>query len=478
MPAIKNHTNLTRLLLTSLMLTSLLIVAFAIDDDDPTTPSPGADTIGDPYFPELGNGGYDALDYFIDLDVDMETNTIAGTVIIELQALEALSSFNLDFAGFEIEAITVDEIEATFERDGRELIITPVDSISQDQVVVVAVTYAGVPGRDTGVTGLAFAGGWNLYSGGVYVASQPDGASLWYPTNDHPRDKATYTFEITVAPEFNVAANGILQEVIDESNGDKTYIWRTEDLTASYLTTVNIGDLVRQFDLAPGGVAIRNYFPRDKATQARQVFQNTPQMLEYFTEIFGEYPFEVYGVVMADANIPFALETQTISLFGTGILNSSRAEFTVAHELAHQWFGNSVSPASWQDIWLNEGFATYASALWFGHANGEGAYEAVMQTWTEQISTPAAISRSVPIGDPGGLQMFNGAVYIRGAVVLHELRLLVGDDVFFDIIQTYYATFANSYASISDFIEVSETVSGQDLTEFFDGWLYQVEIPE
>jgi aminopeptidase N len=431
--------------------------------------------IGDPYFPTLGNSGYDVEHYTIDLAADMEEDTIAGTVTLEAQATQDLDVFHLDFLGYTISAIAVNGEEADFVRQRRELIITPAQPLDEGEAFTVDVTYSGTPTGEGG-----YSSGWVRYKEGVYVASEPAGAANWYPVNDHPRDKATYTFRITVAEPYVVAANGLLQETVD--NGDtRTYVWESQFPMASYLATVNIGDFVEQTQEGPDDLPIRNYFPERLAEDAAEVFERTPEMIALFNALFGPYPFEAYGVVIADTPLFFALETQTITLFGAeivpeGVLGVSGwgtdAESVVAHELAHQWFGNSVSPANWEDIWLNEGFATYASALWTEHTQGYEALEDEMRRNYFFIA-----GGDYAPGQPPADNLFNQGVYLQGGWTLHALRLEVGDDVFFEIIQTYYDRYKYGNADTKDFIGLAEEVSGQDLTAFFKAWLYEGGVP-
>ncbi len=432
--------------------------------------TPGASGVGDPYFPHLGNGGYDALHYTIDLDADLDSSTISATVTMQARATQALSRFNLDFGGFTISSITVNGRPATFEREERELIITPAQAIANNAEFEVAVTYSGSPGRNTNLS--PYSRGWTFYSGGSYVASEPDGASLWYPVNDHPSDKATYTIITTVPEPYTVAANGILEDV-SRTNNYRTYTWENHDPTASYLVTVNISEFVRSDDTVVDGVPIRNYFPAHHQTAGEYVFSHTGHMMETFNEVLTPYPFEAYGAVVADTSLPFALETQTMSLFGNNILRGDAgAQVVIAHELAHSWFGNHVSPATWRDIWLNEGFATYASVLWIEEHYGRDVAMSAMDNWYN-----VARNSRVIIGDPGRDNLFSVSVYYRGAWTLHALRERVGDEHFFEIIATYQNRYAHGNAEIADFVEVAEEISGRNLDGFFESWLYQANIP-
>jgi aminopeptidase N len=435
-------------------------------------PAPAvSDGMGDPYYPQLGNGGYDVLHYTIDLAVDMESGAISGSTTLAMRAIDDLSAFNLDFEALDIASIEVDGQAATYQRDGRELTIVPAEPIRHVMPFTTTVHYSGVP-QSVMPESVPIAIGW-IYTGDlVYVVSEPWGAATWYPVNDHPRDKATYTFRITVAKPYVVAANGLLAETID--NGDtRTFVWESRDPMASYLATVNINTFVEQTEEGPNGLPIRNYFPEHLAAKAQEVFAPTVEMLELFEGLFGPYPFEAYGVAVADLPLGFALETQTMSVFGSDLASAppSYAEGTVAHELAHQWFGNSVSPANWQDIWLNEGFATYAEWLWYEHRYGPEARDQQVALIYEFVEgTP-------PPGTPPPDDLFNQGVYGRGGLTLHALRVRLGDELFFTLLRTYAEQYRNSNASTAEFIALAEQVGQQDLAAFFDAWLYQRELP-
>lgn len=432
------------------------------------SPQPGADGIGDPFYPQLGNGGYDVQHYTISLSVDMEKRTIAGFTIIEAQATQDLSRFNLDFHGLEISELLINDNNVAFKRSDGELIITPSEPLLDEADFTVTVVYSGEPV----LLGEVFSGseGWLWYDDyGVYVFGEPYGASTWYPVNDHPLDKATYTFAITVPKPYSVAANGLLQQIIEHDDGSATHIWEASDPMASYLTTVNIAEFIRVTEEGPNGLLIRNYFPTDADESVMEPYERTAEMIALFNEVFGPYPFEAYGVMVMGVNFWAALETQTMSFFGR-----HTSEWVVAHELAHQWFGDSVSIAEWEDIWLNEGFASYAELLWIEHTEGtismmneaQNVYEYAQRT---QMTAPAS---------PSPDNLFSRMVYDRGALVLHALRMEVGDMVFFEILQTYFARFKNSNATTEDFIALAEEISQRDLTTLFAGWLYSDEMPE
>lgn len=436
----------------------------------------GAPGLNDPYFPTLGNGGYDVLHYTLELAWDEASNIIDGLATLDAQATQDLARFNLDLGGFEVLSAGVDGQDVPFSRADRELTLQTGRALLSGQRFQVQIAYRGVPQQDAErLIDLPFGNGWERHAHGVYVASQPQGASLWFPANDHPLDKATYTFHVTVPKPYVVAANGVLSDVQDLGTHTRA-TWQVRQPMASYLATVNIGRFALVEDQADG-VPLRNYYPVRLARELEPVFAKTPQMIAFFSTIFGPYPFDVYGVVVAEARLAFALETQTLSLFGSNIRSYRDSEEIVVHELAHQWFGNSVSPANWREIWLNEGFATYASALWYERAYGQERFQTFMDNLCRVITEPSFVASAPLIGDPGAADMFHIAVYYRGAWTLHALRQQVGDDAFFRILRRYYAAYAHGHANTDGFIAIAEAESGQALGGFFRAWLYEKPVP-
>ena len=308
------------------------------------------------------------------------------------------------------------------------------------------------------------------------MAGEPDGASTFYPVNEHPCDKASYTLNVTVPKPYVVASVGHLQQTTD--NGQTTtYIWTTPNPVASYLVGLNIGLFDVETAQTPDGVKMRSYFPKDLPSDIHDTFRQTPEMVQFLSDTFGPYPFEESGVVVADTHLGFALETQTMPLFGNdvgeGASDNSGTE-TVLHELSHQWFGDSVSLEQWQDIWLNEGFATYAQWLWVEHTQGKAALDERVKLMYRIVSE----RKPPPPGDPTADTLFNPGVYLRGGLTLHALRLEVGDDAFFKILKTYAARYYHGNATTADFIAVSEEVSGKQLASFFNSWLHDPKMPD
>jgi len=437
-------------------------------------PQPGASGIGDSLYPGFGNGGYDAQHYSLDLNVtDIDPSTLDGTATIKAQATQNLSSFNLDFIGFAIDSITVNGKPAQFSRDGQELTITPVEPLLTNDTFYVEVKYNGSPEQITSVA-IPVPTGWVDFEGGSYVLSEPDGAANYYPVNDHPLDKASYTFRVTVPEPLEVAANGVLQETTD--NGDTTtYLFEARDPMASYLTTVDISQFDLETETKADEIPIRNYFAQGIPQELLEPFALQPKMLDFFSKIFGSYPFDVYGSVVMNTETGSALETQTLSIFGIDQLGRPSTEETIAHEVSHQWFGNSVSLADWSDIWLNESFATYSQGLWIEYSRGREALNDWVEAEYDFVS--GSLDELVPPGKPPADDLFNSGVYDWGALGLHALRLTIGDDAFFDTLSTYYDRFQGGNVTDDDFIGVAEEVSGKDLDAFFERWFYSEDLP-
>jgi aminopeptidase N len=390
--------------------------------------------------------------------------------VISATAPQPLRQFDLDLSGLDVTAVKVDDGAATFTRHDRELVITPAHPTGA--TFTVSVAYHGSPEPRT-TKALPIAVGWIATGDGSYVLSEPEGASTWYPVNDHPSDKASYTFHVTVPTGVTAVANGDLVSSTPTADGHTTFTFDEKAPMASYLAQLAIGDYRVTTEAGPNGVTIRNVFASQLETDPTAHFSRTPEMLQVFAGDFGPFPFDIYGALVVNDRTQFALETQTLSLFDPSYVDGPTAgDEAVAHELAHQWFGDSVTPSSWKDIWLNEGFATYAEWLWHEHTDG------VPVALTAQRTHDSLQPSGVLTGDPGVGHLFDvGAVYQRGALTLEALRLTVGDDAFFTTLRTYAARFAGKSVATADFIAVANEVAHRDLHDFFDQWLYRAPLP-
>jgi aminopeptidase N len=267
-----------------------------------------------------------------------------------------------------------------------------------------------------------------------------------------------------------VAANGLEKSVTDNGS-TRTFLWATDNPVAPYLVTLAIGKLSEETDTS-SDVLVRNFFDEGYPDSAKTGFARIPQMITYFESLFGPYPFEAYGVIGHNIPLNYSLETQTLTVFG----NSFTGEGVVSHELAHSWFGDSVTPYFWQDIWLNEGFASFAARMWQEHTLGaDSVHQSLARLYQAQVRNE---SRAITIGSPGPDDLFNTQVYDRGELTLAALRARLGDDTFFKLLRTYAARFYHANVTTHDFIALAEEISGQKLDDFFQAWLYRTPLPD
>jgi len=434
--------------------------------------SSGAATLNDPYVDTFGNGGYDVDHYDLFIDWDPELGALDGVASIKATATQELDQFNLDFVGMTISDVTVNGESARFVRDGFEVAITPAVLLPSGEPFTVKVSYNGTPGPPGEPILGEPAQGWQTRDGFSYVAGEPISASTWHPANDHPSDKATFQYTIIAPSDLTVAANGTLKfkTAFDDTT---TWVYDQPFPQATYLSTVIIGDFsIVDGGTSASGIPIRNVFDSSIDDVAAIPFANQPAMIDEFETLFGPYPFDVYGSAVVLDSIGGALETQTLSIYGVDVVGfGALTEKIISHELAHQWFGNSVSLAKWDDIWLNEGFASYAEALWLEASDPDFSYD---QWITEILYSGPDLLRHTdnPEGD-----LFAIHVYQRGALTLHGLRLEMGDDAFFELLRTWAEDNTDGNVTTEQFEALAADLHGSDLSGLFDQWLRTEAMP-
>jgi len=442
-----------------------------------TTIVPGSDVgapgVGDPYYADVGNGGYDVASYDVVVRVQIAgADRLDATATIDATATQPLRSFDLDLLGFDVGAVTVDGAPAGTTRSGRELTVTPATALRTGDRFRVVVPYQGAPGQASGVGDVLENGGWVDLAGYSVVIAEPVGAATWIPSNDHPSDKARFSITATVPAPLEAVSNGALLSRTDDGP-TSTFRWAAAEPMATYLMTLAVGeyDLVTRPDAA-GAAILDAYPPRDRAL-GDGAFGRFPEMLTFFAQEFGPYPFTQAGNVIVPGLPPLALECQTRSVFGLDVLGGGvDDDEVVSHELAHQWFGDAVSPAAWRDVWLNEGFATYAQWLWLEHAGGPTVAESARDA---HDATDRALD--VPPGDPGVDNLFARSVYDRGAMFLVELQRRMGDDKFFTLLRTWVEEHKYGTASTAEFLALAARVNGAPVDDLSQPWLYGPKLP-
>ena len=438
----------------------------ADDEPPPAGGTVGEDNVGDEYTPDSGATGYDVEHYDLDVAWDPGAEVLDGTTTITATATQDLTQLSLDLLALEVDGVTVDGDEAEVEVDGRDVVITLAEELAEGDEFEIVVEYSGTPEP---VLSAGFETGWlTTDDGGAYVIGEPDGAATWFPSNDHPSDKATVDLQVTVPRGWTVGGPGAFEG--QERDGQTvTWSWSEDDPMATYLVPLAIGRYEMIEDETDDGLPLVSFFPEDEADRFAAAFADAGEMISTFEELFGPYPFDEYGALVVPEETGLALETQSRSTFGDDVAD---VELFRAHELAHQWFGDAVTPERWEDIWLNEGFASYAEMLWFEASRPDYDIDA------DAESRRATIDDGGPIVDPGVDRWFGNSVYQRGGLALHALRRTVGDDDFFEILQQWVADNGGENVTTDDFIALAEDVSGQDLGDFFDAWLEGEGVPE
>ncbi|WP_432141999.1 M1 family metallopeptidase [Streptomyces sp. bgisy084] len=426
--------------------------------------SPGAPGVGDPYFPRLGNGGFDALHYDLGVSYQPGSGRLDGRTKLTARATKNLSAFDLDLQKLTVDSVRVNGRRAHFGRSGDEITVRPDFPLRRGAKFTVTVAYHGVPKPLSGPIVFGSDYGWMKTKDGVFVACEPNAASTWFPSSDHPGDKATYDIRIDAPKGLTGVSNGRLVGT-REAHGRSYAHWRESRPMATYLATATIGKFDVRTGTTPGGTPIYVATDPTLPTGKVDVYGITAEATDYWSKVFGPYPFEETGAIVDDMpQAGFSLEVQSKPVY-----SAVRSESTIVHELAHQWFGDSVSVKRWQNIWLNEGFATYAQWLWSEHRGTRSAHDTLRAQYAD-IPADSAFWK-VKVADPQRDTMFAGAVYARGAMTLQVLRERIGDQAFFELLPAWTARHRYGNAETSQFIALAEKISGQQLDDLFDTWL-------
>jgi aminopeptidase N len=417
----------------------------------------------------------DVIHYDISVELTDASDSITGVTKIKvLMRSDNVPGIWLNFEGMLVDKLFVGGIERTFTcRDGR--LEFQFDRIyARNEIVPVEVRYHGAPKggllirKNRHGRRVVFADNW------------PDNAHQWFPCIDHPSDKAAVTFTITAPAEYDVVAIGRIEKSVSLQDGRRITQWTESRTIPTYCMAFGIAEFSITHSGKAAGVPITWYaYPEDSETAALK-FRWTSHILSYFENLIGPYPYEKLAQVESSIQVGGMENASAIFYSESYFMRTPVSEEPVAHEIAHQWFGNSVTEADWDHLWLSEGFATYFEALFYEQMKGHEALRETMARYAAKISgyKPA---HSVPIVDSGQTdprKKLNPLNYEKGAWVLHMLRGILGDKTFFEGIRQYYSLYAGKNTSSEDFQEVMESASGSDLSVFFRQWLFQPGWPE
>jgi len=415
---------------------------------------------------------FDVEHYDIAIDVNFTTEVITGDVSVAGRSLVPFLPFLvLDLEQhMTVSSVTKGGTPLTFSHAGDRLSVTLDDPLGTNEPFTVRVQYSGHP-----VEGGLLSFSFDSHAGTRIAStlSEPWFARNWWPCKETSQDKATADIRFTAPSEMIAASNGLLAEVVDHG-ATKTWHWHTDYPIAPYLISAaitNYATFTRSYaPLAGGSMPVEFFVYPEHEGDALAAWDVTVDQIEVYRDLFGEYPFvdEKYG--MAEFPWGGAMEHQTLTSIGDCCVES---DFTIAHELGHQWWGDLVTCASWGDIWLNEGFATWCEALWWEHLNPGTGYKEFMG-WLDAGGFDGPIYR-YDLSDPW--EIFDGIVYYKGAWAVHMLRGVLGEAAFWSGLATYRSTYQFSSATTEDFKNIFEASSGQELDWFFDEWIYEAGQP-
>jgi len=443
----------------------------------------GAAGLGDPVFPNLGNGGYDVRSYDVNVAYDAVTRRLRGVVGARARATQTLSRFSLDAAALDIATVRVDGVAAQFTTAGEKLLITPATELAKGRTFLITVVYQADPARIPQPFG-----GFVPTLDGFATAGQPAAAHAVFPCNDHPSDKAVFTFHITTPPGLVGVANGLMTSSVTNPDGTTTATFTQAAPMATELAQIAVGQFTEVDHGEHRGVRLRDFAPQFEAPVLETALNLTPNQLDWITGQLGDFPFTAYGLLpingAAAEPFPFnGLETQTLTLYRASFLLQAEDKIGghMMHELTHSWWGDSVTPRTWADLWLNEGHAEYYALHYryfrgWTDTYGSTTFDDRMRKVYAKANTWRA--ESGPVARPSALTLFDSNRYTGGTLVLYALALRVGQATFDRIEHTILTRYRYGNASTEDYITTAVEVSGdKTVAPFLRDWLYGTTVP-
>lgn len=431
--------------------------------------SPCAAGLGDPLYPNLGNACYQVEHYDLNLRFDPATGLLRGEALLDIVLTNSVTDgFAVDLTSdMAIQAVTLDGSTVGYSRPTTDDVSIGLIGgyIPPGTKYRLGITYSGYPlDHVAPPTQVEYSPGWMRTPEGVVVISEPDGAHRWFPANNYPTDKATFSIKVTVPAGVGVVSNGWPKPTTIGDDRWETTEWVQSDPMAPYLATLAIGDYTIDKGATPLGRPLLNAF----APGTRQTTEELDRIDDYVTFLqgrLGPYPYASIGAIVTGAAGWGALETQNRPTFASDVFTDpTLGAPVVVHELAHQWLGNAKPVATWEHIWLNEGFATFLQWLWIEHEGGSTTAQELHVTACDPTSWG-----NRPIASPSWSTMFDWPVYQRGAMTLAALRQRMGDIAFFALLREWAAD--PRPARTSDFEAMASQAAGEDMKSFFDPWI-------
>jgi aminopeptidase N len=424
--------------------------------------------VTDPIYPAYGNDGIDVLHYGLELSWVPETKTLTGQATLRLRATRDLTEIKLDLSEeFQLDGITLDGAASAGAVAADKLTVE--GALRRDDHATLVVRYRGTPAPVKAPTSRGDFDTLGLTvtpDGGLWTMQEPYGAFTWYPVNDQPSDKALYDIAITVPEGWAGVAGGTPAG----QDGTK-FKYTTTDPMSSYLTTLAVGRYTKETAAGPEGLPVTYWFRPGVDDNLMKTVRNTPRYLEWLQAKFGRYPFPTAGVVIVPTTS--AMETQQMVTMGTPRASSPSGnaaywEGIVLHELAHHWFGDTVTTSNWNDLWLNEGWAMYAQYLFQNERDrvSENDFEKLLRAQDSSLR-----SRFGPPGRADPKDFGRSNMYVCPALMLHQIRKKVGDEVFFAFARGWAADNRNTVKDRAGFIAYVNSRTGTDFTDLINSWL-------
>ena len=430
------------------------------------------------------SSAFDALHYDIHLTLPLAGAVIAGTTEITLAvAGNAPDTLALDFTGLAVTSVRIDGVAARFVHEAGKLRIPlPGSPAGRDRTLRIAVDYTGTP--DDGLIIRDNVHGQRS----VFADNWPNRARFWFPSLDYPSDKATASITVLAPPGWDVVANGTRDGEpstvqLRDGSARRQVRWKMDTPISPYNMVIGAADfriqtIGRPCFAAGRCVDVTTWIFPESAARAAPSFRRAAEIIEYFSQLIAPFPYQKLAHVQSSTQFG-GMENATAIFYDEKPLASGQnIELTVAHETAHQWFGDAVTEAQWRDLWLSEGFATYFAALFVEHADGAAAFHQLLEDERRRVVAPEHTGVAIVAADAQDLfKLLNIENYDKGSWVLHMLRGMLGDERFFDGIRRYYREHENGTATTADLQHAMETVSGINLEPFFDQWLLHPGFP-